>query len=312
MVVKILFYFSSFLCGLVLFLFGIKLMSSTFKKIVSIKLQNNINKISSNKIIGVLIGIIMTGLLQSSSAATLIIISLVHGNLINIYNAVPIIMGTNIGTTFTSQLIAYNMENFQHYLLPIGVILITVKNKRLNVFGKIFLSLSFVFLGIDLISFSLSPLKSSEFLINFIYSINDNKLYGIGVGFLITAIIQSSSTGVTMLQVMASNKLLQVSTALPIILGQNIGTCVDTLVGSLTTNKVGRQTAIIHLLFNIAGVVIMYFFIDKLYSLLIVFTPNQPAKQIANFHTIFNVITTFILLPFSRILVILSKRIVKE
>lgn len=301
------------LSGLSIFILGIKLMASTFENIVSIKLRKNINRITSSKLLSVIIGVIMTGLIQSSSATTLIIISLVHSNLLNIYNAVPIIMGANIGTTFTSQLVAYQVEDMTPYLLFSGILLwVSLRNNKLSFLGKILFGLGLIFAGIDLISYSVALLNVSNVFTKIIYHINNNHIHGIFIGFLITAVIQSSSTGVTMLQIMASNKIIPVHTTIPIILGQNIGTCIDTLVGSLATNKIGKQTAVIHLLFNILGVTLFYFFINQLYHLVCYLTPDDPAKQIANAHTIFNVVTTIVLLPFSSFLVNIAKKIIKE
>jgi len=127
-----------------------------------------------------------------------------------------------------------------------------------------------------------------------------------------TAIVQSSSVGIAMLQVMASSKMISVLTAIPIILGQNIGTCVDTFIGSIATNKAGKQAAVIHILFNIIGVISFYFFIEYLYKAVYILNPDDPVKQIANAHTIFNIVTTVVLLPFSQVLVFIAQKIVKE
>lgn len=299
--------------GLLLFLIGIKIISTSFKKIVSEKLKVKLYKLTNNKIIGVLIGIIVTGLLQSSSATTLLVISLVHSDLISIYNAVPIIMGANIGTTLTAQIISIKIENYAIYLLLAGIILIPFfKKEPTKIISKLFIGISLIFLGMDIVSNSMASTNSTKKLSSLIENIGTNNILGILSGFLITAIIHSSSTGIAILQIMASSRIISVKTSIPIILGQNIGTCIDTLIGSFATNRTGKQAAFVHIIFNICGVIIFYFFIDYLYSFVSLISPNNPSRQIANAHTLFNIITTILLLPFSSILVNISKKITKS
>ncbi|WP_034430174.1 Na/Pi cotransporter family protein [Caldisalinibacter kiritimatiensis] len=301
-----------FAFGISLFLIGVYIMSSSFKNIASNKLRQHINKITSNRAFAVIIGIIITSLLQSSSATTIIIISLVHGKLINIYNAAPIIMGANIGTTITGQLISYKNDSMVPYLLIIGFLLFISPRKTSKVLGKVLMGLGLIFCGIEILSYSMSPLKSVDTFLLLINKINKNKLLGVLTGVVTTSIIQSSSTGVAILQLMASKAILPVPTAINIMLGQNIGTCTTTLVGSLATNRIGKQTAIIHLIFNLLGVVIFFYFTDYLFYIVYKLSPADAAKQIANAHTIFNTVTTIILLPFSSLIVKISKFIVKE
>ncbi|WP_243096893.1 Na/Pi cotransporter family protein [Thermohalobacter berrensis] len=299
--------------GLSLFLFGIKLMSSTFEDIVSLKVKNNLEKFTSNKLIGLLLGIVATALLQSSSASTLIVISLVHSNLINLYNAVPILMGANIGTTFTAQLIAFKLDDFIPYFFILAIILLPFYNKRkFRTLIRVILSLGIIFLGMRILENSISSTNINEKIIILIKNIETNKIAGIFLGFIITSIIQSSSTGIAILQVLASNLIIPVKTSIPILLGQNIGTCTDTFIGSLITNKKGKQAALIHIMFNILGVVIFYFLIDYLYSIVHGLSPENPSKQLANAHTIFNVSTTIILFPIYPLLIKISKKIIPD
>lgn len=301
------------LLGLSVFLIGIRIMSKAFEGVVTSRLKAKINKLTSRKTSGVLIGATMTGLIQSSSATTIIIISLVHSNLLNIYNAAPIIMGANIGTTLTAQLIAFKFENLPLYLFAAGLILFPIFRKsHYKVLPKLLFSLSLIYGGMDIISFSISPIKSSKEFFNLVTYLSGNNILAILAGIFTTAILQSSSTGIAILQIMASSEIISVKTAIPIMLGQNIGTCVDTLIGSISTNRIGKQAAFIHILFNIIGVFVFYFLIDGLYDLVLVLSPLNPSRQIANAHTLFNTLTTFLLLPFSSILVNMSKKIVKE
>jgi phosphate:Na+ symporter len=287
-------------------------MSSSFEKIVSHKIKKFLSFLTSNRFIALITGIVATGLLQSSSATTLIVIGLVHSNLISLYQAIPVIMGANIGTTITSQLVAYNISSLVPYFLLIGLLLYITKSKKYKVAGRVLISLGLIFTGIEIISFSITPIKHSRFFISLISYVDNSKAIGILTGIIITAIIQSSSTGVTMLQVMADKGLLEVKTVIPVILGQNIGTCVDTLIGSLATNRTGKQAAVIHILFNILGVVIFYFLIDYLYNIVAILSPSNPSRQVANAHTIFNVATTIILLPLSSFIAKIAKKIVRD
>ncbi|KNF07453.1 Na/Pi-cotransporter family protein/PhoU family protein [Gottschalkia purinilytica] len=297
--------------GLALFLSGIKIMSNTFKNFISNNLKSKINKFTSSKFIGVIVGIVVTALLHSSSATTIIVVSLVHSNILNIYNAVPIIMGANIGTTFTSQLVAFKTSISPVIplliLIPIFIIL---RKSRYRSIIKLLISLALIFLGLDIISNAVLPLKSSKAFFNLITILSNNKVLSIFAGILITAIIQSSTTGIAILQVMSASNIISVKTAIPIILGQNVGTCVDTVVGSLATNREGKQVAFIHVIFNLVGAIIFFFLIDFLYDIVVYLTPDNPSRQIANAHTLFNIFSTLILLPFSSLLVNISKKII--
>lgn len=310
---KNLFYVIAILLGLGLFLFGIKIMSSSFKKDLTSTIKAKINKISSNKFVGVLIGVIMTGLLQSSSATTLIIVSLVHGNAMSLYNAVPIIMGANIGTTITAQLIAFGLGNstLNIALLTLLMYLFFRKSKH-DLFPNLLLGFSLMLLGLNIISIFVNKLEAIVLIKNLSTKASDNPIIGTFLGILITSIIQSSSTGIAILQVLSSSNVITVWSCMPIILGQNIGTCTNTIIGSLATNKSGRQVAAIHVLFNVIGVTMFLFLTKPLYYFALQLAPNNSARQIAHAHTIFNVVTTLSLLPLSNILVKISKKIIRD
>lgn len=298
--------------GLALFLYGIRLMSKSFERIISYKIRHRINKITSSKLGGVFIGIFVTALLHSSSATTIIVISLVHGNLLSIYNAIPIIMGANIGTTFTAQLLAFKIQNLSIYLFIIGLLLrIFLRKRKYHIIWKTVLSLALIFAGMNVITYSMSRIKSTKFFFDIIKYLSHSKSMCILAGFILTAVIQSSTTGITILQVMTASNIISINSAIPIILGQNIGTCVDTVIGSFATNRIGKQAALVHVLFNLFGALIFYFIVDYFCAFVVYLSPDNPARQIANAHTIFNVVTTIILLPFSSVLLKLSQRIIK-
>lgn len=308
-------YFVSFLGisgGLALFLCGIKAMSKSFESIISHKIKYRINKITSSKLGGVFIGIFITAFLHSSSATTIIVISLVHGNLLSLYNAIPIIMGANIGTTFTAQLLAFKIQNLSVYLFICGLFLmIVLRNKKHHIIWKTILSLALIFSGMDVITYSISQIKSTKFFFDLIKYLSHSKGMSILAGFILTAVIQSSTTGISILQVMTASNIISLSSAIPIILGQNIGTCVDTVIGSFATNRIGKQAALVHVIFNLIGVLIFYFIVDYFCALVVNLSPDNPARQIANAHTIFNIVTTLILLPFSSMLLKISQKIIR-
>ena len=298
--------------GLLLFLLGIKFMSSNFKGLVSNKFKYKIDKFTSNKILSVFSGIIITSILHSSSATTLIVVGLVHSNMLSLYNAVPIIMGANIGTTITSQLVAFNFNIPIEIILFVGVFLFIIFRKtKFNIISKLIISVSLIFLGLDMISSAITPLKGSETFFNFIAFISKNKLLSFTGGILLTAIIQSSTTGIAILQVMASSSIVSVKSAIPIILGQNVGTCLDTVIGSLATNKSGKQAALVQVLFNLSGALTFIFLTNYIYDAVTYLSPDNISRQIANAHTLFNVLSTILLLPFSNVIADISKKIIR-
>lgn len=308
-----LLYVFGILLGLGLFLLGIKIMSSSFKENLTSKIKAKINNISSNKFVGVIIGVIMTGLLQSSSATTLIVVSLVHGNAISLYNAVPIIMGANIGTTLTAQLVAFGLGNSTLNIALLALLIyLYFRKSNHTLFPNLLLGFSLMLVGLNIISIFVNKLEAFGLIKGLITNTSDNPIIGIFLGVLITSIIQSSSTGIAILQVLASSNVITVWSSIPIILGQNIGTCTNTIVGSLATNISGKQVAIIHVLFNVLGVLMFLFLMKPLYYFAHQVAPDNSARQIAHAHTIFNVTTTLLLLPISNILVKISKKIIRD
>lgn len=308
---KINFFILIFCSGIILFFFGMKLMTYSFKNIVSRTIKNKLDKITKNKFAAIMIGLISTAILQSSSATTLIVISLVHSNLLSVYNAIPIIMGANIGTTVTGQLLSFNVKKYTLFLYLLSFIfIIFLRKSRFKIIPKILLSLGLIFTGFEVMTSSILNMKNISFFSNIIMKIGEKKLIGVFSGIFITAIIQSSSMGIGILQTLATNNIISINTAVPILLGENIGTCLSSLLGCIVTNKSGKQAAMVHILFNIIGVVLFYFLTDMLAHIVFIISPKNPARQIANAHTIFNVLTTLFLLPFSNLIANLSKKII--
>ena len=276
------------------------------------RLKKMIQKSTSNPFFGVLTGTIVTALTQSSSGTTVLVVSLVNSGIINLYQATAVIMGANIGTTFTGQLIAFDFYFMVPRLLFIGVLLFTLNLNYLTRHGgKLLIGFSCLFLGIKLMVYFLDPLKTMLGFKELILSVGNQKMKGIAMGASLTAIIQSSSTGIALIQGLAHKGLLTLSCAMPIIMGLNIGTCATTLISSLASDKNGKRSALIHLLFNSIGVFVFYPFIDEFTSLIYHLTPSMPIKQISNAHSLFNIANTLLLFPCITLLVYISKKIIR-
>lgn len=263
--------------------------------------------------LGILIGIVTTALLQSSSGTTIIVVGLVEANLLNLYQATSIIMGANIGTTITAQLIAFQPNRYIFVPLLIGLFLsFHKKNRKLRFLGEILLGFSLIFVGIDLLSKGVAPLQNLIRFQEILTEFGKTPILGVMMGFCTTAIIQSSSTGVAILQSLASNGLITLSAAISILLGQNIGTCVTTLLSSIHLSNIGKRAAFIHLLFNLFGALIIFPFIPVLTNASTLLSPYNAARQIAHAHSLFNIVATIVFIPFISVFVRISEGIIKD
>ncbi|AOY76226.1 Na/Pi cotransporter family protein [Clostridium formicaceticum] len=299
--------------GFGLFLLGMRFLTKGLRQITSSRLKNTIKNLGFHPILGVLVGIIATALLQSSSGTTIIVVGLVEAQLLTLHQAASIIMGANIGTTVTAQLIAFHPNKYIFLPLLIGLILSFHKtNKNLLFWGETLLGFSLIFIGMDLLSKAISPLQHLIRFQEILLEFGKRPTLGVVIGFCTTAILQSSSTGVAILQSLASNKLLPLSAAVAILLGQNIGTCVTTLLSSIHLSAVGKRAAFIHLLFNVLGVLMVFPFMEILCAISQIMAPANAARQIAHAHSLFNIFSTIIFIPFISIFVKLSNKIIKE
>lgn len=289
------------LCGgLGLFLYGMHIMSEGLELAAGDKMQAILEKLTSNRFIGVLVGAGITALIQSSSATTVMLVGFVNTGLMKLSQAVWVIMGANIGTTITGQMIALDIGKLAPMIAFIGIIIIVFfKKKSVTCWGQIIAGLGILFIGMSMMSDSMMPLRDEPFFINLMTTFS-NPLVGILVGAGFTAIIQSSSASVGILQALANAGLIGIYSSSFILFGQNIGTCITAFIASLGANRNAKRTTIIHLSFNIIGTAI---FVAISLSLPLAswvesWTPNNVSAQIANMHTLFNIVTTLILLPF--------------
>ncbi|MCI7442756.1 MAG: Na/Pi cotransporter family protein, partial [Clostridium sp.] len=289
--------------GLGLFLYGMKLMGDGLENAAGENLKNILEKVTSNKFMGVLVGAIVTAIIQSSSATSVMVVSFVNAGLMNLTQTVGVTMGANIGTTITAQMVTLDFEAIVPLFIGIGAImLLTVKKKRNKDLSAIILGFGILFLGMSTMSGAMEPLKESNAFKDIIDIMGNNVFLGILVGLVATAILQSSSATTGILVALGSTGVIEIEVAIPIILGCNIGTCITAVLASASGNKSAKKAAFLNVLIKVIGVIIMLPFIGYLRDV-VVYITSDVGKEIANAHTIFNVITSIVLLPFSNVLV---------
>ena len=298
--------------GLALFLYGMEVMGKGLELLAGNKLQKILEKLTNKKLLGVLVGALITAVIQSSSATTVMVVGFVNSKLMTLNQAVNIIMGANIGTTITGQLMALNVNKIAPFIAFIGMLFLLFGKKRKRIHaGQIIIGVGFLFMGMGIMTDAMAPLNESEKFISLMAGVT-NPFVAILIGTIVTAVIQSSAASQGILQALASQGLVDFRTSFYIILGQNIGTCVTSLIASTGANKNAKRAATSHVLFNILGTLI--------FAALASFTPlipflkglsNNPKQQIANIHIIFNISTTLLLLPFSKYIAMASTHLIK-
>lgn len=303
----------SLLGGLALFLYGMQMMSNGLEAAAGNKMKQILEKLTSNRFKAVLVGAAITAVIQSSSATTVMVVGFVNSGLMTLNQAVWIIMGANIGTTITGQLIALDMGAIAPLIAFLGVACIMfLKSELARHIAGIFAGLGVLFIGMDMMSASMAPLRDSEMFMSFMTNFS-NPLIGILVGAVFTAVIQSSSASVGILQALAATGMIPLSSAVYVLFGQNIGTCITAVLASIGTKTNAKRTTVIHLSFNIIGTTI--------FTILCMVTPfvswmeafnADPVAQIANTHTVFNIVTTLLLLPFGNLLAEFATKILPE
>lgn len=304
----------SLLGGLALFLYGMQMMSSGLEAAAGSKMKLILERLTANRFLGVLVGAGITAVIQSSSATTVMVVGFVNSGMMTLNQAVWIIMGANIGTTITGQLIALDVGALAPLFAFIGVAMVVfVKMPRAHHIGQIMAGLGVLFIGMEMMSSSMMPLRDSQAFVDLMTRFS-NPLLGIAVGALFTALIQSSSASVGILQALATSGAISFSSSVFILFGQNIGTCITAVLASIGTSRSAKRATIIHLMFNIIGTVLFTILciLFPLADLVASFTPDAPAAQIANMHTTFNIVTTLLLLPLGNQLASLAVRILPE
>lgn len=296
--------FLMLLGGLALFLYGMQMMSSGLEAAAGNKMKTILERLTSNRFKGVLVGAGITAVIQSSSATTVMVVGFVSAGLMTLNQAVWVIMGANIGTTITGQLIALDVGAIAPLIAFIGVVMMVfLKSEKPQHIGNIIAGLGVLFIGMDMMSSAMTPLKDSEAFIKLITNF-DNPFIGILAGAVFTALIQSSSASVGILQALAASGLIGLPQAVYVLFGQNIGTCITAILAAIGTRINAKRSTIIHLMFNIIGTVLFtcICMATPFVSLMESLTPGDTVAQIANVHTTFNVVTTLCLLPFGNLM----------
>ena len=268
--------------GLGLFLLGMHQMGDGMEKAAGARMRNILEAVTSNRVMGTLVGILFCAVIQSSSATTVMVVSFVNAGMMNLYQAAGVIFGANIGTTVTSQLVSFNLSAYAPVILFVGVLMTQfVKNDRIKKIGEVILGFGVLFMGLDIMSGSMSNMKDSPLVAEFLSSLT-NPFLGVLLGTVITAIIQSSSVTVSILLLMAQQGLMELPICFYIILGCNIGACMSALLASLNGNKNAKRAALIHLFFNIIGTIIIFLILtfagDLVLHLLQIISGPEPGR----------------------------------
>ena len=304
----------SLLGGLALFLYGMHMMSGGLEAAAGNRMKSILEKLTANRFLGVAVGAGITAVIQSSSATTVMVVGFVNSGLMSLRQAVWIIMGANIGTTITGQLIALDVGALAPLMAFAGVALVVFfKNPKLHNYGSIVAGLGVLFIGMDMISAAMKPLADEPAFVSLMTRF-ENPILGILAGAAFTALIQSSSASVGILQALAASGAISFSSAVFVLFGQNIGTCITAVLASIGTSRNAKRTTLIHLMFNIIGTIIFTIVcvLFPLPALVASFTPENIPSQIANMHTLFNIVTTLLLLPLGTQMAALIQHILPE
>ena len=303
----------SLLGGLALFLYGMQMMSSGLEAAAGDKMKSILERLTANRFMGVLVGAVITAVIQSSSATTVMVVGFVNAGMMTLNQAVWIIMGANIGTTVTGILVSLDMGALAPLFAFVGVVCVVfVKKQKVQHIGQILAGLGVLFIGMEMMSDAMRPLRDSELFIDLVSNFS-NPLLGILFGTVFTAIVQSSSAAVGILQTLSDAGIIPFSSAVFVLFGSNIGTCVTAVLSSIGTNRNARRTTIIHLMFNIIGttiftILVLLFPVTDLIESLV----SGPMAQIAAMHTTFNIVTTILLLPLGNYMAKAAVKILPE
>ena len=300
--------------GLGLFLYGMTLMSDSLEKAAGAKLRGILELFTKNRYVGIIVGVVFTAIIQSSSAATVMVVSFVNAGLMTLYQAIGVIYGANIGTTVTSQLVSFNLSQYAPVFIMAGVLMLMIfKNPTVKKAGEVVIGFGILFLGISTMSSSMGALKELPAIQNLFMSL-DNRFFALLLGLMITAVVQSSSVTVSIVLLLAQQGLLPLKICFFIILGCNIGACMSAMLASLSGKKNAKRAALIHLLFNIIGSIIMAVILligsDWIEALIMHISGGNLGRCVANTHTIFKVFQVIILMPFMSWIVKLTYLIV--
>lgn len=321
--------------GLGMFLFGMKIMSEGLQKIAGGNMRKIMGALTNNRIIGAFVGIAVTALIQSSSATTVMVVGFVNAGLLSLVQSIGVVLGANIGTTITAQLIAFNITQYALPAIGVGAALkLFSKNNKYIFSGEIILGFGLLFFGLATMKHGFNPLKTSDDFRQLFILVGDYKLLGVLIGALVTVIVQSSSATIGITLALASSGLISFEASVALILGENIGTTITTNIAAIGTNRAAKRTAFCHFLFNTLGVIYILLLMPAFLKLVTLITPGNAdfviqtqaqatsfageigdkpyiARYIANAHTLFNVVNTIIFLPLIGLLAKFSTLIIR-
>ena len=284
--------------GLGLFLYGMQLMGDGLQKAAGDRLRRLLEILTGVPIIGVFVGTIVTVIIQSSSATTVMVVGFVNAGLMNLTQSISIILGAKIGTTITAQMVSLKLTDFALPAIAVGFLLNLLGQSRVQKqIGQVIIGFGILFLGMKIMSDGLVPLRTNATFMRYMTQFGAKPFLGLLTGALVTAVIQSSSAFTGIVISLALQDLIGLNAAIPLVLGSNIGTCITALLASIGTNLTARRAAMSHVLVSVVGVAVIYPFLGR-YTIFIAGTADTLAKQAANAHTIFNVINVALVLPF--------------
>jgi len=295
-----------FLGGLGLFLYGMNVMSDGLELAAGDNLRVLLERMTKNRLLGVLVGAGVTAVIQSSSATTVMVVGFVNAGLMNLMQAIGVIMGANIGTTITAQILTLKISDYAPLILFVGAALFMfVKKKLAKNIGMVILGFGVLFVGLNMMGDAVAPLKENEGFVSILAAF-DNPFLAVIIGAVFTAIIQSSSAAVGVTQAFAAQGIIGFDVAIFIIMGMNIGTCVTAVIASMSSNKASKRAALMHVVFNVLGTLIFgiaIYVLPVIKTFIVNMSPDDVARQVANLHLIFNVASTVLLFPFAKYIV---------
>ncbi|PLX80083.1 MAG: Na/Pi cotransporter [Desulfuromonas sp.] len=323
--------------GLGLFLFGMKTMSEGLQKVAGERMRKILSALTANRFVGTLVGIAVTAIIQSSSATTVMVVGFVNAGLMSLVQSIGVVLGANIGTTITAQLIAFKITKYALPAIGIGVGLrLFTKNRKCNYLGEILLGFGILFFGLATMKQAFDPVKGSQDFLDIFLMVGDNPLLGVLIGALLTIIVQSSSATIGITLALATSGLISFEASVALILGENIGTTITANLAAIGANLPARRTAFAHFAFNVIGVCYMLVFFKFFIGFIDQITPGDPvmkietaqqaaefgasaaigdqpfiARHIANTHTLFNIINTIIFLPLVGLLAKISTLVIR-
>lgn len=302
------------LTGLGLLLFGIQMMATGLQKAAGNRLRVFVAFLTKNRLLALLVGMIITIIIHSSAATSVMVVGFVNSGIMTLQQGVGVIMGANIGTTITGQLLSFNIAKFAPVVLVAGLILqLTGKTTKKRNFAEVLIGLGILFIGMSLLKEAMNPLKGYPKFEEYLVRWGTNPILGISLGIVITMLMQSSAATIAILIALGSEGILPLEAALYIIYGDNIGTCATAMISSIGSSINARRIALIHLLFNIIGTAIFLLFVGKPLAAFVKYlNPGDVARQVANSHSLFNITNVIILFPAANLLVKLATFIIPD